>query len=366
MGKKGAKRKKGRAARRSDDGESTRISRYVDVHIKRELLAEAGGKCANPGCPTSRIEYHHIDAWVVVQTHDMSRMIAICPTCHSSVHGGQLRILASTLRKWKTIIRNNALRVGHLYVEPDTSHVIVLGSIGFTGTHFPVRIFPDSNTCQLSYSLINGSTLCLNARIVLRGLEALKVELGYALVSQSDLVEFRQRPGHIQVMMNMKTHGVPPLRVCQVYARIALMELVQYDNLFNADERDVIVRMDPDELANPDYVLDSQAHQVLARIAQLQRELLDKSERLIVFEAEVERPGQVRLRGVWEDDDGNLVIATRHALYLCPLSTGIIQPLISDPIGLGERPQTVMRYTGKDSLFGFVSRGFGSAGMPKR
>ena len=52
----------------------------VPPAIKRALYAEAGYKCANPGCCTRLQELHHIRQWSVYQTHDGSEMIAICPT----------------------------------------------------------------------------------------------------------------------------------------------------------------------------------------------------------------------------------------------------------------------------------------------
>ncbi len=68
----------------------------VPAKIKKALIKEAGGKCANPGCPHALTEIHHIKERCVYKTHDQSHMIAICPNCHDAVTRGGLRMPAVT------------------------------------------------------------------------------------------------------------------------------------------------------------------------------------------------------------------------------------------------------------------------------
>src|SRR6202000_2926571 len=94
---------------------NTRLA--VPIEIRRRLIEEAGGKCANPGCASFRTHLHHIDEWAVYETHDGDDMIAICPTCHDAVHNGPLAIDDATLRRWKEIDRQ-PVRRDLIYVEP--------------------------------------------------------------------------------------------------------------------------------------------------------------------------------------------------------------------------------------------------------
>lgn len=106
-------------------------SRKIPKKDKAALIAEAGGKCANPGCPTIRVEYHHIKEWSVVRSHNQKDMIAICPTCHDAAHHGALKITEKTLYEWKGIAReSNKLRT-NIYVEPGEASKVLLGSVAF-------------------------------------------------------------------------------------------------------------------------------------------------------------------------------------------------------------------------------------------
>ena len=52
-------------------------SRNAKKSIKNQLIEEAAGKCANPGCPNRLVQFHHIREWAVCRTHDAAHMIAI-------------------------------------------------------------------------------------------------------------------------------------------------------------------------------------------------------------------------------------------------------------------------------------------------
>lgn len=105
----------------------------VPRETKRALIREAGGKCANPGCPNRLIELHHIQRWAVYRTHDAEHMIAVCPTCHENVERGSLLISDETLYEWKKIVRRKAAARGHIYVEPGDQAKLLLGSIAVSG-----------------------------------------------------------------------------------------------------------------------------------------------------------------------------------------------------------------------------------------
>ncbi|MGH0498941.1 HNH endonuclease signature motif containing protein [Bacillus wiedmannii] len=109
-------------------------SRYIPVVIRRELMEEAGYKCANPGCSTrSRLELHHIKEWAVYKVHNTEDMIAICPTCHSYVHHGILEISDERLYEWKTILRNpvSTEKTDVMKIEKSMNSSMIIGPLTF-------------------------------------------------------------------------------------------------------------------------------------------------------------------------------------------------------------------------------------------
>src|SRR5436190_22824634 len=105
----------------------------VRADVRRRLVDEAGGKCANPGCPTPRTHLHHIAEWAVYQAHDEEEMIAVCPTCHDAIHDGQLEIDDDTIYAWKAIERPKSTRRDHVYVEPGESPTLAIGTMSLVG-----------------------------------------------------------------------------------------------------------------------------------------------------------------------------------------------------------------------------------------
>lgn len=109
-------------------------SRYIPIDIRRELIKEAGYKCANPGCSTrSRNEFHHIKEWAVYKVHNAEDMIAICPTCHSYVHHGTLEITDEKLYEWKSIIRNpvSTEKTDRMHIDRSIESSMIVGPLTF-------------------------------------------------------------------------------------------------------------------------------------------------------------------------------------------------------------------------------------------
>lgn len=106
----------------------------VPPAVKRQLIQEAGGKCANPGCSRQYEHLHHIEHWAVYKTHDRKHMIAVCSSCHHQIHHGRLRISDDTLYEWKGITRSLGDHRGYIYVE-----VVDRFTLGRTLNHSDVR-----------------------------------------------------------------------------------------------------------------------------------------------------------------------------------------------------------------------------------
>lgn len=116
-------------------GQNKNYRPKVPAPIKHALIEECGDKCANPGCPQTLLEFHHIEQWAVYQTHNEKIMIALCPTCHASVERGGLTISDDELYRWKSIKRSSGTYTGMLYVEPGPMPRVMLGNLAFTGSN---------------------------------------------------------------------------------------------------------------------------------------------------------------------------------------------------------------------------------------
>ncbi|MEU5887686.1 HNH endonuclease signature motif containing protein [Streptomyces sp. NPDC047461] len=138
----------------------------VPVRIKRLLIEQVGGKCANPGCQNRALELHHIMEWAAYHTHDESHMIAVCPSCHDAVDRGSLTITDEELYAWKGIKREQASFVGSIFVEPaptTTIPALRFGSINFTGPE-GVTLF-DFAGQKVALAVRDGELLVLNLKL---------------------------------------------------------------------------------------------------------------------------------------------------------------------------------------------------------
>lgn len=54
----------------------------IPEKLKRDVLVEAGHRCAIPTCKATTTEIAHIIPWNVVKKHEFSNLIALCPNCH--------------------------------------------------------------------------------------------------------------------------------------------------------------------------------------------------------------------------------------------------------------------------------------------
>ncbi len=53
------------------------------IALKRQLLVEAGHRCAIPTCRQTPVELAHIVPWATCKEHAFDNLIALCPTCHT-------------------------------------------------------------------------------------------------------------------------------------------------------------------------------------------------------------------------------------------------------------------------------------------
>lgn len=62
----------------------------IPAQLRRDVLLEAGYRCAMPRCGAETTEIHHIVDYATVKEHTFSNLIALCPNCHARVTKGQI------------------------------------------------------------------------------------------------------------------------------------------------------------------------------------------------------------------------------------------------------------------------------------
>lgn len=260
----------------------------VKASHKSRLIAEAGDKCANPGCPNVLVELHHIREWHVYRTHDPDHMIALCPACHDAVDRGDLRITDEIAYEWKGIAREGVSR-GHLYVEPSNSPPkLLLGSLAAQGESGLV-VFSESEQSQLSFRLVGLDVMHLNATIAAaNGRPMVRVTDGHYEVMPGSAARLVQRPGHFRVSHPLD-HSVMP--------GWALRQIRRFE---------------------PDFA---------------------ESRSLCLLDMRVLAPNVVRVQGIWMSPGRGMVI-TQRALSFLDQSR-------PNPLSMrGEGLESVLHYTG--------------------
>jgi hypothetical protein len=75
----------------------------IEAQVRRQVLIEAGYRCAVPTCRTIlAIDLHHLDPVSKGGGNTPDNLLALCPTCHALHHRGD--IPAEALRVWKGML----------------------------------------------------------------------------------------------------------------------------------------------------------------------------------------------------------------------------------------------------------------------
>lgn len=62
----------------------------IPSKLKRDVLVEAGHRCAIPTCRQIEVEIHHIIPWSDCQEHNYENLIALCANCHTRADKGEI------------------------------------------------------------------------------------------------------------------------------------------------------------------------------------------------------------------------------------------------------------------------------------
>jgi hypothetical protein len=241
------------------------FTRRIPKTIKSQLRDEAGGKCANPGCANWRVHFHHIQHWAVYKTHDASKMIAICPSCHDAVHHGRLPISDETLFAWKSAHQGQMPSdTVPLYVAPAPNLRLLAGSMNIQTDHAELTVFELSNRNALRLRIVDGDLLQINS--VIRDLTdkaVLRVVENHVRVQRDKAIQFNSYPGRARITMPATGKYVPDWLLAQ--------------------------------LAHINYAHDG---------------------RVVALDAEVTAPGVISVIGTWASDK-HAVVLRPDATYLC-------------------------------------------------
>ncbi len=58
----------------------------IPAQLRRDVLVEAGHRCAIPTCKTYPVDIHHIMPYETCLEHVFDNLIALCCTCHARYH----------------------------------------------------------------------------------------------------------------------------------------------------------------------------------------------------------------------------------------------------------------------------------------
>ena len=266
--------------------------------IRRQIIEEAGNKCANPGCTSWRVHLHHIEHWTIYESNDQKILIAVCPTCHDAIHHGSLKITDETLNDWKNIKRAKIPETFHLFIEPDKEIKLLTGTIAISTRNQKIIVFQLSQNNLLKFRVLDDNIMILNLKIAdTKGKKVLWVVDNYVRSKPFPDIEFLQVPGHIQVNVPANEQFIP---------------------------LDILRKM---RIQEKDYGEDGS---------------------IPALDLEVLRPGLVRVQGLWVEND-KAVIITKERL-------SFIRPELRQPLSMtGEGEKSILMYVGPitRAMFGF-------------
>jgi hypothetical protein len=273
--------------------------RRIPPALKRQLVDETGGKCANPGCANWRSHIHHIKHWAVYKAHESSDMIAVCPSCHDACHCGALQITDQSLYLWKGVERSRAPDTAHIYVEPAHALKLLTGSIAISSTNTEATVFELSNANRLRFRVLDGDLLQVSARLSdQKGKEVLRVVDNHVRVVRDAKVRFDFRAGRARITVPATEGYIPEWVLTQMRAE------------------------------EPDFGLSGE---------------------LVALDLEVLKPGLLRVQGFWPAE-ASAVVINQERLSFC--RKGAPRPLSL----IGEGENSVLLYAGPitTSLFGLA------------
>ena len=79
----------------------------ISADLRRQVLVEAGHRCAIPTCRQTPVELAHITPWATCKEHTFDNLIALCPTCHTRYDRDEIDRKAMRLYKHNLGVLNS-------------------------------------------------------------------------------------------------------------------------------------------------------------------------------------------------------------------------------------------------------------------
>jgi len=257
--------------------------------VKRQIVEEAGNKCANPGCANWRVHIHHIKHWAIYESDEPGILVAVYPSCHDAIHHGSLEFSNDILYLWKAIKRPAKPNFTHVYIEPSIEIKLLTGSISISTKNDNVTVFELSEYNKLSFRILDGDIALINLNICdLKGVEKIKISDNNVRIHDADTLLFEKVPGHVKISTKNVYSFIPP----------------EFASKMRVHQ--------PGYLANDD---------------------------LILLEILVMKPGHVRVNGCWSDSNRAVVITDKSISFM---THNLQRPLSL----IGEGEASVLMYAG--------------------
>jgi hypothetical protein len=186
-----------------------KVRQRISNPVKERLLLAAGNKCANPGCHTRRVEFHHIREWAVWETNDEEHLIVLCPTCHDAAHYGRVKIDDVILYHWKTFKRSQ-LRTDVLQVESGGPAFFYVATSAVCSEIGTANVIDLSDGVYAKYRLDDDEFFLVQLSIQdVRGELALRINDNRVVHSRSSDLQYYSRPGRILVTCSSPENFIP-------------------------------------------------------------------------------------------------------------------------------------------------------------
>ena len=79
----------------------------IPAELKRQVLVEAGHRCAIPTCRQVPVELAHIIPWAQCNEYRFENLISLCPTCHTRYDRGEIDRKSMLIYKHNLSILNS-------------------------------------------------------------------------------------------------------------------------------------------------------------------------------------------------------------------------------------------------------------------
>lgn len=127
----------------------------IPSELKRQILVEAGHRCAIPTCRHSTTEIAHIVPWKEVKKHEYKNLIALCPNCHTRADKGEID--RKSLRIYKRILQKLTDRY-------DRFELVILNEL-----RLEIPVIMAGNMLLLIKNLLDEELVSINTDIYVNG-----------------------------------------------------------------------------------------------------------------------------------------------------------------------------------------------------